>query len=106
MNVLGKSLMLISFLGLAACGEAKVDASSEEALASSLDGLYQTLPVEKGNQLKFNITALNDYFQKRIYKGEPVVEAQKEYMTLLNGKTPSDIDDEVERLRPYGVAPR
>lgn len=103
MNNFQKAIVLISFLGLSACNDPKINASSDEALHSSLDGLYQTLPVDQGNKLKLDITALNDYFQKRIYKGEPVAEAQKEYMTILNGKTPGEVGQEVDRLRPYGI---
>lgn len=104
MKSIQKALILISFLGLAACNDPRVDASSDEALQSSLDALYQALPVEDGNRLKIDITDLNNYFQKRIYKGEPVADAQKEYMTILNGKTAQEIGDEVDRLRPYGIS--
>ena len=100
-----KALILVSFLGLAACNDPKIDASTDEALQSSLEGLYQTLPVDQGNQLKLNVTALNEYFQKRIYKGEPVEDAQKEYMSILNDKTAAEVGEEVDRLRPYGIAP-
>lgn len=103
MNALQKALILLSFIGLSACNNPTIDASSDEALHTSLEGFYQTLPVDESNQLKLDIAALNDYFQRRIYKGEPVAEAQKEYMTILNRKTPVEVSKEVARLRPYVI---
>lgn len=94
-------IILLSIVGLSGCFEPKIDASSDNSLQGSLEQIYQILPIEKGNQLKLDINVLNEYFQRRIYKGEPVEEAQKQYMAILNRKTPSEVSEEVDRLRPY-----
>lgn len=103
MNKTKAIVLLASVLSLTGCFDPTIDASTNEALHSSLDSLYQTLPIEQSNQLKLNITALNDYFQRRIYKGEPVEEAQQQYLALLHNKTPDEVAEEVERLKPYGI---
>ncbi|MBI6885144.1 DUF6694 family lipoprotein [Pseudomonas putida] len=93
-----------SVLILAGCGQPKIDASDAESLEASLASLYQRLPIEESNLLKLNMEALNGYFQRRVYKGEAVEDAQREYLAMLDGKTPADINEKVDELSPFGVS--
>lgn len=94
-------IICTAVLILSGCFDPKIDGASEESLYSSLDHLYQTLPIEQSNQLKVDIDSLNEYFQRRIYKGEPIEEAQKQYLAILNRKTVSEVSEAVGLLKPY-----
>jgi Zn-dependent M16 (insulinase) family peptidase len=91
----------ILFLALSACSKTTVDASSEEALEDSLSFFYSTLSQEDGKKLMSDITLLNEYFQTRVYKGEPADDARQEYLDMLDGKTLKQISDQVDRVKPY-----
>jgi hypothetical protein len=93
-------LLLSVFALLAACSEPKIDASSEEALTASLNKLYETLPINESEKLHQDIDRLNEHFQQRVYKGESIQDSKAAYYQLLNGKTPSDVADEVSKLLP------
>jgi hypothetical protein len=93
-------LLLSVFTLLAACSEPKIDASSEEALTASLNKLYEILPINESEKLHQDIDRLNEHFQQRVYKGESIQDSQAAYYQLLNGKTPSDVADEVSKLLP------
>jgi Zn-dependent M16 (insulinase) family peptidase len=91
----------ILFLALSACSKTTVDASSEEALEDSLSAFYSTLSPEDSQALMKDIAVLNEYFQTRVYKGEPADEARQEYLEMLDGKTLKQISDQVDKVKPY-----
>ena len=91
----------ILFLALSACSKATVDASSEAALEDSLSSFYSTLSPEDSKKLMSDIALLNEYFQTRVYKGEPADEARQEYLKMLDGKTLKQISEQVNKVKPY-----
>jgi hypothetical protein len=91
----------ILFLALSACSKTTVDASSEEALEDSLSAFYSTLSPEDSQALMKDIAVLNEYFQTRVYKGEPADEAREEYLNMLDGKTLKQISEQVSKVKPY-----
>ncbi|WP_274644226.1 hypothetical protein [Pseudomonas serbica] len=100
MYPLRKALLLSVFALLAACSQPKIDASSDEALTASLNTLYETLPPNESEKLRQDIDRLNEHFQQRVYKGESLEDSKAAFYQLLNGKTPSDVADEVSKLLP------
>lgn len=106
MRPLLNSVMFSSFLMLAACSKGPtIDATSDEALNSSLNALYQTLSTNESEKLRQDMAFVNTYFQRRLFKGQKIEDAQKDFVQMLNGKTPSEIGDLVEALRPYDQQP-
>jgi hypothetical protein len=104
MNRIAKICLALSFLGLSACNNSTLDASSSEALEASLTSVYARLPLDESNRLKASMDAINSYFQTRVYKGEGVEDAQREYLAMLNGKSPKEINEEAMRLAPFAGA--
>lgn len=104
MNAVRVCLIALSFLSLSACNDPRIDASSDQALQASLDGLYLQLPPTDGEALRQGINALNEYYQKRVYKGEPVDDAQRDYLDTLNGKTVKEVGKEVARLTSFNIS--
>jgi hypothetical protein len=100
MYLLRNALLLSIFALLTACSEPKIDASSDEALTASLHALYEALPTNESEKLRQDIDRLNEHFQQRVYKGESVEDSKAAFFQLLNGKTPSDVADEVSKLLP------
>lgn len=91
----------ILFMALSACSKNTVDASSETALEDSLSAFYSTLSPEASKKLMSDIALLNEYFQTRVYKGEPADEARQEYLEMLDGKTLKQISEQVNKIKPY-----
>jgi hypothetical protein len=88
-------------MALSACSKTTVDASSETALEDSLSAFYSTLSPEASKKLMSDIALLNEYFQTRVYKGEPADEARQEYLEMLDGKTLKQISEQVNKIKPY-----
>lgn len=106
MRPLVKSVIFSSLVFLAACSKGPtIDATTDEALNTSLNSLYQNLTPNESEKLRQDMAWLNSYFQRRIYKGQKVEDAQKEYIQMLNGKTPDEVGDQVDALRPYDQRP-
>lgn len=102
MRQLVRSVLFSSLIVLAACSKAPViDATTDETLNNSLNSLYQALTPNESEKLRQDMAWLNTYFQMRIYKGQKVEDAQREYIQFLNGKTPEEVGDQVDILRPY-----
>ncbi|WP_338923813.1 hypothetical protein V0M98_37025 (plasmid) [Pseudomonas silesiensis] len=102
MRPLFKSVLFGSLVLLAACSKGPtIDATTDETLNNSLNALYQSLSPNESEKLRQDITWLNTYFERRIYKGEKVEDAQSAYVLMLNGKTPDEISEQVDALRPY-----
>ena len=106
MRPLLMSVLLSTFVFLAACSKGPtIDATSDEALNSSLNVLYQSLSANESEKLRQDMAFVNAYFQRRLYKGQKIEDAQRDFVQMLNGKTPSEIGDLVDSLRPYEPVP-
>lgn len=106
MRPLVKSVLFGSLVFLAACSKGPtIDATTDEALNKSLDTLYQTLSLNESEKLRQDMAWINSYFQRRIYKGQKIEDAQREFVQMLNGKTPDEVGDQVDALRPFDQRP-
>lgn len=102
MRPLVRSALFGSLIVLVACSKAPaIDATTDETLNNSLNSLYQALTPNESEKLRQDMAWLNTYFQMRIYKGQKVEDAQREYIQFLNGKTPEEVGAQVDILRPY-----
>lgn len=104
MHLLRNALILAGLVLLVGCSEPKIDASSDEALRASLDKLYETLPINESEKLRQDIDRLNAHFAQRMYKGESAEDSKTQYYKMLDGKTPSEVGDEVSSLLPSPFA--
>ncbi|WP_122605172.1 DUF6694 family lipoprotein [Pseudomonas viridiflava] len=95
------AVLLVSALALVACGQPKLDGSSEEALKKSIAKVSESLSGDKKEQFKSNVqlVAISQVDLGGIFKGEAnAATTSIKMLSALDGKTADDVASEAKRI--------